>query len=240
MIDSSLHQVLEERKKKKIREKNKKFFSSRIQTVEDYFDTMEILPGRPELPLEIDFQEEQNNINPFIYILKSITLGSTFKKVTGNNDNDAEVTRVSAPYGHLNVVYENETKSQKSRFYIEGLKLSNKIVPLTKESDNALAETIKSAFLLANTAKAAGWTEINFGKTKDPLKIAALKAACDKVGLKISPSQEIPNLKSEIYSDKFKVMFEKAVNHISKNPLYSVILDEPKAENDQTPMSSVA
>ncbi len=58
--------------------------------------------------------------------------------------------------------------------------------PETKEqayTDAALREVMTAAVTMALSAKAAGWTKVDFGNTTDPVKKIALWRACQEIGL---------------------------------------------------------
>lgn len=90
---------------------------------------------------------------------------------------------------HFTVLYSEKTGDKSAVFYTDDLQIDYLKEDGTIEEQGVI-EKVKSAMLLAHTAKAAGWTNVNFQDTKDPLSRYILKMVCNDFGLK-SDKEEI-------------------------------------------------
>ena len=83
------------------------------------------------------------------------------------------------------------------------------------EAEQAVIERVKAAMILAHSAKALGWTKVNFGDTSDELSRYILKLVCKDIGLDAS-SEEVAESKIPPYA---------AFNGGLKQKAYDIYLD---------------
>jgi Fe-S cluster biogenesis protein NfuA len=95
--------------------------------------------------------------------------------------------RVEAKHHDIIIAFEKSETAEK--FVAKGLQGNLKSPAAQTEEaylNNTLLETAKTAFLLVQNAKLAGFDPIMFGNTTDPCRRYALKLACDALGVDCS------------------------------------------------------
>jgi hypothetical protein len=135
-----------------------------------------------------------NNENPTIFLMQTMTgIGLKDELLSSVDllDTDRLKEQISLPEGTMVTLYDNisvvyERTETHESFVASGFigSLDSKDAKAHKHYVDMVAdEYMKAAIILAQNAKAAGWTQVNFGRTKDPAKIYALQVACASLGL---------------------------------------------------------
>lgn len=126
------------------------------------------------------------------YILSGAFLAAAMTGTAMTIENG--VRRVIAKHQGINIEYTKSKEDEK--FSASGLRGNLRDARAQNDEaylNNTLLETVKTAFLLVQNAKLAGYESITFGNTSDPCRRYALKLACDALGVdcageKIDPS----------------------------------------------------
>lgn len=158
----------------------KRWRRGQIARMSSYQQSMMTIAG-VDMPLDIkpDFYTAANK-DSVSFLTKLVS------DVWSFTDPDLKRELVSAVYeNHFIVVYKPATGPNTEGFFVPDMKMdyldSNKT-----RAEQAVLEKVKAAMLLAHTAKARGWKNVNFGGTQDPLSRYALKMACQELGLNSS------------------------------------------------------
>lgn len=166
--------------------------------------------------------------------------GDNGKRLPNNNPHNAPVKKVKAIYGRIIVSYDagsqdgiNGPSFSASGFsYDYGNDYNNGAEIIQAEAILALRERAKAALILAYKAKAAGWEEVNFGRTQDQVERCMLYWACKHVDLKIAPGEkvdksaipsvEISNLPGDTHP-LVKDLERKGINQDNSHPFLIVV-----------------
>lgn len=160
------------------------------------------------LPMDIDFRagadNNRNDLYPTVFLGKLIT-NTELRKRKDKHGKDTPV--VVNHFEHIQVRYEEKPEEKRT---LQTFTAANFITnhDLAKHDEinakRALIEMIKSAYLLAEHAKANNWTEVNFGRTTDPVKRYILAQACKDLELNCSSERveanalpKVPSLESD-------------------------------------------
>ena len=170
----------------KIIAENRKKFPKQIERIEAYREAMMKTYGvNMALPLDIPFQAgrtfSDNDLKPSVFLGKLIDKVEIVKSKDESRQ-DIVVTQ----YEHVRIGYqETKTGDQKTAAFMATNFINDHDLKGKDEVDakRAIIEIVKTALIMAENAKAAGWTEVNFGRTTDPIKRYAMVQACKHVGL---------------------------------------------------------
>lgn len=172
-----------------------------------------------------DFDRAANNNDSVSFLTHSIS------GVSKEND-----PKVFAVYDeHFTVFYEPAADKKPESFLVRDLDLDY-LTGSSVDMEIAVLEKVKCALLLAHSAKAAGWTKVNFMDTTDPLSRYVLALACKECGLDIGEEKNkidmapIENLM--IGKEKLIDVAYTHLNNIMLNPRTSVATPKHRGKND--------
>ncbi len=115
--------------------------------------------------------------------------GNSVSEKTVKPDNcQSSVSRIVMQFETFNVEYVRAKSEDSGKFKASGFQYK------TDDYDNfdkALEERIEAAYVLVYKAKKAGWENINFGDTSDPVERCILMYVCDSVGLSCAKDEEV-------------------------------------------------
>lgn len=170
---------------------NRKYFSEQLDFLETYKASMMQAYGLyVTLPVDIDFrageEHNQNDLYPSVILGKLIT-GT--EAVTHKDKDGKEVQIIVNHFDHLRINYHERAEENRTTqtFTVANFTTDHNLSRHDEtNAKRAIVEMVKSAYLLAEHAKANNWAEVNFGRTTDPVKRYILAKACKDLGLNCS------------------------------------------------------
>lgn len=135
--------------------------------------------------LDYNAAKGENNMVPSAFLAKLIRDTQT---ATAQFPDGKSVRAIRNTFDHLHISYYETDASDKEKktqtFSASNLITSPELMGKSEEDAvRAVDEMVVAGFLLVQHAKAAGWTELNFGNTTDPVKRFILALACKNLGI---------------------------------------------------------
>lgn len=195
---------------------------------------------REQLERMLRYQQMLNGVGLGV----QFSLKQNFDIAANNNDSTCFLTNLItdiSPAGakksyavydnHFTIHYEAANGKNTEAFTVNDLDMdytsSNRV-----EAELAVLEKVKSAMLLVHTAKAAGWTKVNFMNTTDPVSRYALGLACKEYGLDIGEEKaDVDAIPKIMFKDKTLADLTYGFfNEIKENPYKSVAEQKHKGK----------
>lgn len=221
-------------------------WATRVKNLLLYRQLMEELYGlKANFDWAVKFSDPANDWNASVYLSKLIDDVELFdqegKKMDVLPDDHQSIKTIAMIYqGHYRVHFMPATEHNKNAAFLVKDFIYDYASSNEKEAEWAIVERAKSALLLAQNAKALGWTSVNFYGTKTPLERYCLQKACEKVGLDCT--SEVVDLPKGNISKVLNVSIESAVDQIFKT-LESdfnidILLPEAQSTTEEAPQNS--
>lgn len=185
----------------------------------------------------------ENDKNPEIFLTKYMTdiftvdgdrLSSVFKGDIKAETLIQDKKGLVCEYQYIRLHYEHE----KNTFNITNLRgdlTSQRAKDDEIYANNTLCENSMAALILAQSAKAAGWTSVNFGNTTDPAKRYALQVACQYVGIDCSSEKvDLQALPDTFHHEKLENIIKHSINEFLPSMNQQIWVEKPSAKDTQS------
>jgi hypothetical protein len=191
----------------------KKWRRAQLALMKRYQESLTAAGLKAPFSLKEDFDEAANDNDSICFLTKLIS------KVSEIND-----AQFSVIYDdHFTIEYIPPKGNYSEALIVTDLDMDY-LSKNAVDAQLAVMEKVKSAMLLAHSAKAAGWTKVNFQDTTDPLSRYLLAIACKDIGIDTSSEkvdiEAIPDIM--IKEDKLVDLAYSYFNQIKENPFMSV------------------
>jgi hypothetical protein len=202
---------------------------------DDNIDTLKA-KNTVNLPANIE-----NDRNPEIFLAKYMTdiLALRGSDIYSLDNADTKPQDLIEQNSGLTCAYQNiilHYEPEKSTFKVTGLR-GDLTSQRAKDDDNyvskVLFENIKAAYILAQSAKAAGWTSVNFGSTTDIAKRYALQIACEAVGIDCSSEKvDLKSLPQTFHGEKLENIIKDSLEGFLPSMYRQIWPDEAPSQNE--------
>ncbi|HEU4838963.1 MAG TPA: hypothetical protein VFS88_06090 [Micavibrio sp.] len=233
---------------------NRTYYGDRIRLMEAFKRAMQTrfnayITYVTDLDYGVEGNKNEKVMVPSVFLTKLIT-GS--QMATAHFPDGKTVPAIVNSFDHIRIsYYEADTGDEKRKvqtFSASNLMTSADLMGKSEDdAKRAIYEMVAAGFLLVQHAKAAGWNEINFGNTTDPVKRFILALACKNLNISYASERvserDLPPGTELDQSEKLTISLQirAAVNDIMKEGyLYLEPQDNQPPKKRQEPQPKAA